>query len=44
MNLLFVPYALVKEQCANKLNFCILSQLSLANQATLFYFVQLTGI
>lgn len=27
-----------------KLNFCILSQFSVVNQATLFYFVQFTGI
>lgn len=39
-----IPYALVSKHYANKPNFCILSQLSLANQATLFSFVQLTGI
>jgi len=43
INLLFIPYALVREHWANKLNFCILSQLSLANQATLFNFLQLIG-
>lgn len=38
INLLLIPYTLIRKHCGNNLNFCILSQLSLTNQANITLF------